>query len=128
MFIYRLRLRRVRTAPIRVLTKSRKTSDGARGAARQPHGHHGPSIATSYHRMARRYRIAPARIPASTYRVQLNHRFTFSQAADIADYLHDLGVGSLYASPFLMAHPDSLHGYDITRHCRLNPEIGSRED
>ena len=78
--------------------------------------------------MARRYRIAPAHVPASTYRLQLNLHFTFSQATEIIDYLDELGVTDLYASPFLMARPGSLHGYDITRHDRLNPEIGTRDE
>ena len=78
--------------------------------------------------MSKRHRIAPAHIPSSTYRVQLNRQFTFSQAAETVDYLDDLGVTDLYCSPFLMARPGSMHGYDITRHCSLNPEIGTREE
>jgi (1->4)-alpha-D-glucan 1-alpha-D-glucosylmutase len=68
------------------------------------------------------------RIPRSTYRVQLNHAFTFAQAAEIVPYLHQLGIGDLYASPYLQARPGSLHGYDITDHGSLNGEIGSEED
>ena len=78
--------------------------------------------------MPKRYRIAPAHVPVSTYRVQLNHNFTFAQATELAPYLESLGITCLYTSPFLMARPGSLHGYDITRHTELNPEIGSRED
>ena len=26
-----------------------------------------------------------------------------------------------------MAHPGSMHGYDVTDHTRFNPEIGSEE-
>src|SRR5207248_481304 len=33
-----------------------------------------------------------------------------------------------YASPYFQASPDSLHGYDITDHNKLNGAIGSRED
>ena len=33
-----------------------------------------------------------------------------------------------YASPYLKARPGSTHGYDITDHRVLNPEIGSPED
>jgi (1->4)-alpha-D-glucan 1-alpha-D-glucosylmutase len=78
--------------------------------------------------MPRRHRIAPAHLPASSYRVQLNHRFTFLDATAIIDYLDELGITDLYVSPFLTARPGSLHGYDITNHSRLNPEIGARED
>src|SRR5262249_5301064 len=38
------------------------------------------------------------------------------------------GVTHCYASPYLKARPGSTHGYDITDHRRLNPEIGSDED
>ncbi len=65
-----------------------------------------------------------ARIPGSTYRLQLNHRFTFADAAAIVDYLDALGVTDCYASPFLKARPGSLHGYDVSDPTRLNPEIG----
>lgn len=67
-------------------------------------------------------------IPASTYRVQLNHTFTFDDASAIVDYLSRLGISHLYTSPFLRARPGSMHGYDIVDHTRFNPEIGSAED
>jgi len=66
--------------------------------------------------------------PASTYRAQFNHRFRFSDAAQIAPYLNDLGISHLYASPYLQARPKSLHGYDICNHNALNPEIGSEAE
>ncbi len=65
------------------------------------------------------------RRPESTYRLQFNAQFTFSQARDLVPYLHDLGITDCYASPYLMARPGSLHGYDISDHNRLNPEIGT---
>ena len=68
------------------------------------------------------------RIPRSTYRIQFNHAFTFRQAAEIVPYLRELGIGDLYASPYLQARPGSMHGYDITDHGSLNPEIGTEED
>src|SRR5829696_7099061 len=66
--------------------------------------------------------------PTSTYRVQLNAGFTFADARAIVPYLHDLGVGALYTSPFLCATPGSTHGYDVTDYAHLNPEIGTDED
>jgi (1->4)-alpha-D-glucan 1-alpha-D-glucosylmutase len=72
--------------------------------------------------------LVPARIPVCTYRIQLNHAFTFVQAAELVPYLQELGVTDVYASPFLMARPGSMHGYDVTDHSRLNPEIGSELD
>jgi (1->4)-alpha-D-glucan 1-alpha-D-glucosylmutase len=68
------------------------------------------------------------RIPICTYRLQLNRRFTFAQAREIVSYLHALGVGDVYASPYFQASADSLHGYDITDHNKLNAAIGSRAD
>jgi len=70
----------------------------------------------------------PPHVPASTYRLQLNHQFTLCQAEELVDYFHALGIGDCYLSPFLMAAPGSLHGYDVTDPTQMNPEIGTRED
>jgi (1->4)-alpha-D-glucan 1-alpha-D-glucosylmutase len=69
-----------------------------------------------------------ARLPESTYRLQLHAGFTFRDATAIAPYLRDLGITHAYASPYLKARPGSTHGYDIVDHCCLNPEIGTDED
>jgi (1->4)-alpha-D-glucan 1-alpha-D-glucosylmutase len=66
--------------------------------------------------------------PEATYRVQFHKGFTFRDAQAIVPYLRDLDISHLYASPYLQARPGSLHGYDITNHQRLNPEIGAEED
>src|SRR5216110_567472 len=68
------------------------------------------------------------RIPSSTYRLQFNRWFTFAQAREIVPYLHALGVSDAYASPYFQAGANSLHGYDITDHNKLNAAIGSREE
>jgi (1->4)-alpha-D-glucan 1-alpha-D-glucosylmutase len=68
------------------------------------------------------------RIPRATYRFQFNHGFTFRDAAEVVPYLAELGISDLYASPYLMARPGSMHGYDITNHEALNPEIGTDAD
>ena len=68
------------------------------------------------------------RIPTCTYRLQFNRWFTFAQAREIVAYLHALGVSDVYASPYFQASPESLHGYDITDHNKLNTAIGSRAD
>ena len=68
------------------------------------------------------------RIPTSTYRLQFNRQFTFAQAREIVPYLDALGVSDCYASPYFQARAESLHGYDITDHNKLNAAIGSREE
>ena len=73
-------------------------------------------------------RIARRSIPEATYRLQFHAGFTFRDAEAIVPYLRDLGISHVYASPYLHARPGSLHGYDITDHGSLNPEIGSGAD
>ena len=68
------------------------------------------------------------RIPTCTYRLQFNRWFTFAQAREIVAYLDALGVSDIYASPYFQASPESLHGYDIADHNKLNASIGSRAD
>jgi len=68
------------------------------------------------------------RVPSSTYRLQFNRQFTFTQAREIVPYLDALGISDCYASPYFQARAESLHGYDITDHNKLNAAIGSREE
>ena len=53
-------------------------------------------------------------IPSSTYRLQINRRFTLDDAARLIGYLSDLGVGAVYLSPILQSTMGSDHGYDTT--------------
>ena len=69
-----------------------------------------------------------SQIPRATYRLQLNHNFTFTMATEIVPYLSALGISHCYLSPCLKARPGSMHGYDIVDHNSFNPEIGSAED
>jgi (1->4)-alpha-D-glucan 1-alpha-D-glucosylmutase len=68
------------------------------------------------------------RTPTATYRLQFNKNFTFRDARALVPYLNALGVTDAYASPYFLAGAESLHGYDITDHNKLNGAIGSRED
>ena len=70
---------------------------------------------------------AEVRVPVSTYRVQMHKDFTFADATKILDYLRNLGIGDFYSSPIFEARPGSMHGYDVTRHDRLNPELGGED-
>ena len=69
-----------------------------------------------------------AHIPSATYRLQFNNQFTFKMADLLLDYLHELGITDCYASPLFRAKPGSLHGYDVTDHKMLNPELGTEEE
>jgi malto-oligosyltrehalose synthase len=65
--------------------------------------------------------------PGSTYRLQLTPQFGFAAAAATADYLAGLGVTHAYLSPVLDAVPGSQHGYDVTDHSRIRPELGGED-
>lgn len=62
--------------------------------------------------------------PRATYRVQLQPGFTFGDAADVADYLAELGISHLYCSPVFQAAPGSTHGYDVVDPRTLSRELG----
>src|SRR5262245_2144677 len=66
--------------------------------------------------------------PLSTYRLQFHAGFRFENARRLVGYLQALGVSHIYSSPILKARAGSPHGYDITDHNQLNPEIGSYEE
>ncbi|PKO63864.1 MAG: 4-alpha-glucanotransferase, partial [Betaproteobacteria bacterium HGW-Betaproteobacteria-17] len=67
-------------------------------------------------------------IPRATYRLQLHRDFDLRQATALLPYLDALGVSHCYLSPIFKARPGSRHGYDITDHSSLNPEIAGAED
>jgi len=66
--------------------------------------------------------------PLSTYRLQFNKDFRFADATRLLDYLCQLGITDLYASPILVSRKGSGHGYDVTDPSRIDPEIGSEEE
>src|SRR3989337_1800903 len=68
------------------------------------------------------------RIPIATYRLQLNHTFTFRDATRIVPYLNALGITDCYISSLLKAVPGSMHRYDLVDPGVLNPELGSEQD
>jgi (1->4)-alpha-D-glucan 1-alpha-D-glucosylmutase len=67
-------------------------------------------------------------IPTSTYRVQLHKDFNFSRLESLIDYISELGITTIYASPITTAVPGSMHGYDVIDPHSINPEIGTLED
>ena len=66
--------------------------------------------------------------PRATYRLQFHAGFGFKDAIRLAPYFARLGISHVYASSYLKAKPGSTHGYDITDHLKLNPELGSDDD
>ncbi|HTH99236.1 MAG TPA: malto-oligosyltrehalose synthase [Stellaceae bacterium] len=68
-----------------------------------------------------------AKPPGATYRMQFHAGFTFADAVAMVDYLADLGITHLYASPILSARPGSAHGYDVVDPTTVNPELGGEE-
>jgi (1->4)-alpha-D-glucan 1-alpha-D-glucosylmutase len=71
---------------------------------------------------------AKRRRPIATYRLQFSPALSFDSARQLVDYLRELGISDVYASPLLKASPRSSHGYDIIDHGSLNPVLGSEED
>jgi (1->4)-alpha-D-glucan 1-alpha-D-glucosylmutase len=72
--------------------------------------------------------MPPPRIPLSTYRLQFSKEFGFAHATRLLDYLSELGVTDLYASPILASRKGSEHGYDVADPTRIDPEIGSEQE
>src|SRR5262245_15213039 len=66
--------------------------------------------------------------PAATYRIQLSRDMRLADVQRMIGYLDGLGVSDLYCSPILAAREGSPHGYDISDHGRINPELGGSED
>ena len=65
--------------------------------------------------------------PRATYRIQFHAGFTFADAAGLADYLADLGISHLYASPITTAKTGSMHGYDVVDPTTINPALGGED-
>ncbi len=63
-------------------------------------------------------------LPRASYRLQLHQGFDFAQATRVLGYLNRLGISDAYLSPIWQATPGSTHGYDVTDHSRVNPELG----
>ncbi|MEO1622292.1 MAG: malto-oligosyltrehalose synthase, partial [Cyanobacteria bacterium J06632_3] len=66
------------------------------------------------------------RKPTATYRIQFNDSFNFAHAKQIVDYLSQLGISDIYASPIFKARSGSQHGYDVVDQTQINPELGGR--
>src|SRR5258705_8669489 len=69
----------------------------------------------------------PRFVPLSTYRLQINAAFSLRAARDVVAYLASLGVSACYTSPYFTAAPGSTHGYDVSDHNEISPELGGVE-
>ncbi|MGK7397480.1 MAG: malto-oligosyltrehalose synthase [Candidatus Cyclobacteriaceae bacterium M3_2C_046] len=67
-------------------------------------------------------------IPSATYRIQLFNQFKFKDLEKIVDYLDDLGISTIYASPMLQSRQGSTHGYDSVNPEAIDPEIGTYQE
>ncbi len=65
--------------------------------------------------------------PSVPYRLQLHAGFAFDAATELVEYLAQLGIGACYTSPYFAARPGSTHGYDVSNHNAINPELGGPE-
>ncbi|GGK23407.1 malto-oligosyltrehalose synthase [Deinococcus malanensis] len=63
-------------------------------------------------------------LPDATYRLQLHTGFDFAAAQRVLPYLARLGVTDVYLSPIWTSTPGSTHGYDVTDHAEVNPQLG----
>jgi (1->4)-alpha-D-glucan 1-alpha-D-glucosylmutase len=66
-------------------------------------------------------------VPPSTYRLQIRPGFPLQEAAQVCQYLADLGVGAVYLSPLLPSTQGSDHGYDVVRFDTVDPQRGGVE-
>ncbi|HDQ25209.1 MAG TPA: hypothetical protein ENN43_00485, partial [bacterium] len=67
------------------------------------------------------------RVPGAAYRLQFNSGFTFSNAFDILEYLKELGITEIYASPVFSSRKGSPHGYDVVNPGKISEEAGGEE-
>ena len=66
-------------------------------------------------------------VPVATYRLQMHAGFRLQDAAEVADYLADLGVTHAYSSPLLRSAEGSTHGYDTVDHAHIDEARGGQE-
>jgi (1->4)-alpha-D-glucan 1-alpha-D-glucosylmutase len=67
-------------------------------------------------------------VPLATYRLQFNTNFRFRDAVAMLDYLRELGVSHVYASPVFTSRHGSGHGYDVTDPTKIDPDLGGEEE
>jgi (1->4)-alpha-D-glucan 1-alpha-D-glucosylmutase len=71
--------------------------------------------------------LARRHIPRASYRLQFGEQFGFADARRLGDYLDELGVSDIYASPVLTPRPGSSHGYDVVDYRSVSATLGGEE-
>src|SRR3954454_14171995 len=69
----------------------------------------------------------PRFVALSTYRLQIHGGFPLDAAQQVVPYLAALGIGACYTSPYFTAAPGSTHGYDVSDHNEISPELGGAD-
>ncbi|WP_420224727.1 malto-oligosyltrehalose synthase [Pigmentiphaga litoralis] len=62
--------------------------------------------------------------PRATVRLQFHEGFPITDAIDLVEYFHKLGISDIYASPLTRARAGSTHGYDTIDYHVISPELG----
>ncbi len=70
----------------------------------------------------------PSSIPRAFYRLQLGADLNLAAVRRLLPYLDCLGISDLYLSPLFRARAGTAHGYDVTNHREVAPEIGTLDD
>ena len=65
--------------------------------------------------------------PRATVRLQFHEGFPITDAIDLVEYFHKLGISDIYASPLTRARAGSTHGYDTIDYHVISPELGGEE-
>lgn len=65
--------------------------------------------------------------PRATVRLQFHEGFPITDAVDLVEYFHALGISDIYASPLTRARLGSTHGYDTIDYHVISPELGGEE-
>ena len=68
------------------------------------------------------------KVPTATCRLSFGPDFRFRDAANILDYLTELGIDTIYASPIMKSDSRFLHGYHVIDPGKIDEKIGTREE
>ena len=74
------------------------------------------------------FRQSINRVPRATYRFQLRSGFGFDEIREQITYIDRLGASELYLSPFFQSREESVHGYDVVDHSRIESTFGDEAD